>query len=517
MSEIPEINIRHFLILALGGSQYLHPIIEDMYQENRLEYYEAYRNSGMYTDIIITRFITRNEEKMKQVSGIVEWSYLHNNFENLMKLIKKGYKYSYQFVQQRKVVDLGEFELGFTKKRGGMGKVTDLDLLYGSVVVLYLCNRENKICDMNNEYGHLFINGIRSLISESISRNIRFSPENRELYKKEVDELFFKYGIPRNMQTTSIGKFFEMFVEKQTDEKIKSSPLYNDMQEIREAVFQEGISRYIGSLSLWVRINGINEMDLTDSAVLTKEDVEIIFLDYVIASQVSKQITAKDRDLYIITLLYTQALALVYKETKHLYLDDSQEKHYLEIKQAQQHIEAKTAELNKQEAGWKKEKEDQLGKIAELQSELRKTQKTLQMNQVEMEKNDSSTKELAALRAYMYNSQQVNVVKEETATDRILSDLKVKRVAVFGGHPNWRNKLKEVLPNYTFIDVDSINRELTFVDNMDAVFVNYDHFNHKFYERLMKHMSRNDTILHYLSGSSNTDIIIRDIHKALFF
>lgn len=514
--EKMPINIRHYLILALGGNRYLHKYIDEIYQERRWEYFELYRNGNMYDDLLIPRHVTQNEEKMKQVAGIVEWCYKHNNFENIYRLIKKGYKFSYQYVQQHrnKVIDFDHFELAYTKQKGGIEKVTDLNLFYAASIVLYLCHRENRQYTLGN-YGALMIEAMQNLALESFSKQLRFSKAVREKYKNELDEMFKHYGIPRNMKPMSMGKFFELFIEKQMMEKVKSNPLIT-VQQARYDVFREGISKYIGSLSNWLKVNGFNEMDLTEWVIITKEDVEIVFLDFIIASQSnSNGLSKQDRDLYIIAILYLQALAEVYKETKRLYLDDSQEQRYIEFREKEKSIKQKEEELERLKRHYQRELEKQVNAMSQLEEELKKTKKELQRLQSELQKREDQSKEFAALREYVYSLNNESAPEQEKSIEELADRIQQKKIAVIGGHPNWINKMKDVLPNVLFVEVDELNRDLSFVDNLDAVFVSTTFFNHTFYRKLMKYMNNNNTKLYYLSGKINVELTLKEMEKAL--
>ncbi|ADO59970.1 hypothetical protein [Paenibacillus polymyxa] len=91
----PSVNIRHFMIVSLGGNSFLHTYIDEIYNQRKWEYYECYRNSEMHNDALLPRHVTKNEEKMKQVAGTVEWCYLNNDFDLIYRLIKRGYKFVY--------------------------------------------------------------------------------------------------------------------------------------------------------------------------------------------------------------------------------------------------------------------------------------------------------------------------------------------------------------------------------------------------------------------------------------
>lgn len=516
MSIETSVNVRHFLIVALGGNPFLHSFIDEIYNERRWEYYELYRNSDIAKDMLIPMHVTQNEEKMKQVAGIVTWCYEHNDFEKVYRLIKKGYKFSYQYVQQHgsRTVSFDQFELAFMKKRGGVENVTDLSLFYASCVVLYLCNKENKAYNFGS-YGRMMIQAMKDLEIGIIAYELRFSKEYREEHKDEVNSLFSLYGIPRNMKEMSMGKFLELFIERQMAEIGSRNPFIN-AEQARSIVFREGISKYIGSISNWIKVHRINEMDLTESVSITKDDVEVIFLDFIIAKQKnSNNLTDNDRDLYIVSTLYLKTIINVYLKTKKLYLDDSQEQHYLEVQKKENSIKEKELALNKQEAEFKEKSRLQDDRIAQLEEELKKTQRALQLAQSELEKREDNSKEVASLREYVYELNNEAPIQQEISQEELILRIQRRKIAVIGGDQNWIKKMREILPEVKFVEIESINRDLSYVDNLDAVFVYWSIFKHNFYKKFMKQMAQNDTQLYYLSRTTNVDLVLREMEKML--
>lgn len=516
MSTETSINIRHFLIVALGGNPFLHSYIDELYMERRWEYYELYKNGDISKDMLIPMHVTHNEEKMKQAAGIVEWCYKHNDFEKVYRLIKKGYKFSYQYVQQQgnKPISFDQFELAFMRKRGGVENVTDLSLFYASCIVLYLCNKENKAYNFGS-YGKMMIQAMKDLEIGIIAYEIRFAKEYRDKHKEEVSALFALYGIPRNMKEMSIGKFLELFIERQMAELGSKNPFINAAQA-RSIVFREGISKYIGSISNWIKVHRINEMDLTESVIITKDDVEVIFLDFLIAKQKnSNNLTDNDRDLYIVSTLYLKTIINVYLETKKLYLDDSQEQHYLEVQEKEKSIKQKELDFNKQEAELKERSKLQDDRISGLEEELKKTQRALQIAQSELEKREDNAKEVASLREYVYELNNEAPIQQEVKEEELVERIQRRKVAVIGGDQNWIKKMREILPEVKFVEIESINRDLSYVDNLDAVFVYWSIFKHNFYKKFIKQMAQNDTQLYYLSRTTNAELVLREMEKTL--
>lgn len=513
--EDSQVNIRHFLILSLGGTPFLHDTIEKMYKENQWEYYEHYRNSELTEDLVIPTYTTKSEEKMKQVAGIVDWCYHHNNFERLFKLIKKGFKFTYQYVEQRKHVDLQEFNHAFMKKKGGADNVSDLELFNNDIICLYLCYRNEKSCNLRNVAGEIFQMGLKDAYLNAITKEINFSKEKQKIYKEQVDALYEEYPIPNKFNDEmNISRLFEYGIERKTEEVIMRDRIANP-GEARTQAFKEPFLREIGALSGWFKALGINEMDLTDQTPFSKEDMDIVFMEYLIAHD-ENDIPESSRDLFIVACIWIQALATHYKETKRLYLDESKEEYYSDIKQRESEIKAKESELRDRERESERKEADLLDRVKKLEEELRVARKSLKEKDEKTKELQDYSKEVHALRTYLYDQEKS---KAEVPVLRSVEDMagaiEQYKVAVFGGHPNWQQKLKEILPGITMIHVDEINKDLSYIDRMDAVFINTSSFNHSFYRKLMARLSKNETKLYYLEGSTNTERLILKMYDDL--
>lgn len=121
IENLPQesILLNQFLIIALGGNSYLHPFIETIYRKKEWEYYEAYKRSGLMENPLFSLYSTYSEERIRQVAGIVAWSEQNNNFAQVEQLIKKGYKFVYQYLQQHSYIDFEHFMRTFSSRKRG--------------------------------------------------------------------------------------------------------------------------------------------------------------------------------------------------------------------------------------------------------------------------------------------------------------------------------------------------------------------------------------------------------------
>ncbi|WP_026568324.1 hypothetical protein [Bacillus sp. UNC41MFS5] len=142
--EIQEQRVLQlYLSIALGGNSYLHPYIDDCYRKKEWDYYEAYQSSGLKEEPLFSMYCTRNEEKIRQVAGIIEWSRINQEFSQIDYLIKKGYKFVYQYLQQHQQIDFEHFTRSYAKRHKSK-VIKEIELIYQNIILWYLCERENK-------------------------------------------------------------------------------------------------------------------------------------------------------------------------------------------------------------------------------------------------------------------------------------------------------------------------------------------------------------------------------------
>lgn len=508
-----SINIRHFLILALGGHHFLHPFIQELYEEKKWDYYENYRKSGFPDDKVMATYTTKSEEAMRQIAGIVEWSYNHNNFDTVYKIIKKGFKFAYQYVQQRTQIDLEDFVQTYTKRKKGADNITDSEVFNNNIVVLYLCYREGKPCNILNVAGEIFQQGLQDTYFNAMTREIYFNEQKLEENKEKIHAMYDLYPIPTKYDDNmNISRLFEYGIERKTEEIYFRDHLTNAL-EARNRTFKEPYFKEIGAFAGWIKSLGINEMDLTDLTLLTKKDMDIIFLEY-LSAQKENHITEDQRDMFIVACLWMQALAHHYIKTKKLYLDESKEAFYSEIKQREEIVKAKENELQQKEKEWQLKSSREQERIEILEEELRKAQLTIREQHKKEEEMTDYSKEVHALRTYMYEQENQEIENFSVLSiEEMAKEIQNHSVAVFGGHPNWQQKMKAVLPTTVFVDVDELNKNISFIDRLEYVCINTSVFNHTFYRKLMSRLNKNQTKLLYVDGSSNAEKTLHKIYQ----
>ncbi|MED2482491.1 hypothetical protein P4185_16480, partial [Bacillus thuringiensis] len=216
--------------------------------------------------------------------------------------------------------------------------------------------------------------------------------------------------------------------------------------------------------------------------------------------------------LLIPTYLFMMAMAKMYKDLKKMYLEDKQEETYLANRIKEKKLKEKEESLQK----LKKTTEFKLKEAKEQHLALEKQVKELEKQNARLESEvetlSKEKKELSSLRSFIYGMNS-DIPQDTIKLDDVIHSLKKVKIAVFGGHPNWQLKIKESLPHVRVIDVDSLNKSISFIKNMDYVFVNTHYFNHTFYEKIMKEVNRTNAELVYLNRTTNTEMTLMEMHS----
>lgn len=522
ISIFQKLNIRQFLCVALGANKYLAPTIDAIYEENKWEYYAHYKTFD--DTLLFERYLTLTEARIRKVAGIVNHSYTNEpNKDTVIKLIKKGYKFVYNYFVKWDKIDLENFLISVNKKYP-VKNMPESQLFYMEIVLVYLCNLYEKPINLNNIHGELLIKSfINDLTACGVSLE-KYKEELRTELAEEIKELKKEF-IPKVIKEyNSIDLLLEGFIIEQSNKLIQEVPRlyeYSEMelgkleQDIRHEAFRHGFSKFVGTYSGAMKFFGIHEDNITTEYSFSKKELDDI-LSITISLSKSNKMTEEEMKTFYVSLFFIYPLILAYKEAKSLYLDSSQQELYLEVLQSKEALSKEKALLEKEKQAHKdqlvqlsKEKEGLLAEIEKLKIE----NKLLKQNSQE---NTEYKKEAVALRNYLHrNTENINHDIPEKSIDDMVAVLNTKKAVVFGGHIIFLNKLKAKLPGYQYRHLDTLNRDLSFLRNMEYVFVQTGYFKHPYYKKIINEIGNNDVKLIYLPDHANIELVIEEMFDNL--
>lgn len=499
-----------FLSIALGGNSFLHPYIENCYRKKEWQYYEAFQNSYLKGNALVSMYTTKSEEKIRQVIGILEWSYKNREFTQIDQIIKKGYKFAYQFYHQNQQIDFDDFMRCYARKQKGK-VVKEIDLIYQNIVLWYLCQREGKPIKTNNVAWNSFQDVLSASLNEAKIQEVMFSESMLVKHKKEIEDLYVEYNIPKNAHFDTIGTFLDYLISVQL-KKIHNIHPNITVEMAEKKVFEVSPTKYIGAMGGWLKTLQIHELDALNLIPFTRAELDIVFLELLYVRKYN-YISKNDQDLFFISSLYQKCLASLYRETKKMYLDQSKEDYYLNVQAKEVQIKEQEMNLLRQQKMWETKNKQKQQEIEGLSKEIREANARIRQLEQQIENMEDYSAEVHTLRSLVYKEE-----KEEEKTlslPTMIDHINATKIVIIGGAINWQQKLKDALPSLHLFETDEVNRDLSIIRRMDAVFINTTLLSHAFYEKVIKELNRSGTPLFYLSGHSNIEKTIQEIYSLL--
>lgn len=224
-------------------------------------------------------------------------------------------------------------------------------------------------------------------------------------------------------------------------------------------------------------------------------------------------ISKKDLNQMIISMFYTTALNKEYKNLKQSYSKDVNEDYLLEMDALQKNIKSKVSELENTTESLK-QKEDFIEKRKiEYEQALLTKDKEISKLRNDLKDYDSLREEVSKLRELVFNLENYNNIED----DEYIIDydnLNQLNITVIGGSIPWIKKMKEVLPNWSFINSDQKNVSLEFIKNSSLVIINTN-MSHALYYKAMNIIKKYNLNYEYIVPCSNVSKTIYNIAEIL--
>lgn len=509
MTTIQLLNHKLALAIALGTNPIVQKDIEKLYQVAQTEYYKSLKVSELSKHPIIFTYPISKEESIKKALGIIEYHYQHQDITPVMRLIKKGFKVTWQYYERNKKINLIDFYQKYTKK-----EINEIDLMRQIMILYYLCIEQGKMFDLNNLLGEIFIEQINNI--ESIKKHQESIKKQLDTYAEEIKAIVKEQDFRLHKKET-LDVYLDRQIQRASEAYAKQYPEMDTYQN-RDFVFKNTNIKYIGAFSILIRMQGMNAEEFTNSFDLTKEVIEKTALMWILA-QKNNRLTAQDKDMFIIATLFTQAIVSEYGKTKEEYLSSVKDTLFGEMQMAQEKQEENQMEIQRLEEQLKKERKKYELNIEMLQEENEQLKREVQRQEQARSKMENEQKELIALRELFFEMEQTEDEyvdsSEASVMEKYLETLRDYKLMVLGGRLDWQNKMKEKLPNCRFVAPDQLNIDLRFVDHLDAVFVQTSANKHAAYRRLMSVMNQNITPLHFLQDRTNIEKSLEDMYRKL--
>lgn len=515
-----NLNIRHLLIISLGYNSYLHEEIDRFYEKKRWDYYETFKNSGFYDDLVIKSFSSIREEKMRKVAGMVEWCYKHDDFQALNHLMKKGYKDVFRYYEQNKAKLSLEGYMNYVSKREKEGTKTEMDYYMRYIVLLYLSYKDGLNIGrlFSTDFGQIVAQGITDLffntgaayLSKEKLKKTEKDAKNAEEYIKEAFELDVN-----KTQSFVLDTLFDNVINTKAQQKMEQMSRIVDIQvqelnRIRSEMFLNGITKYMGAYTSVMNLSELNCADLLDIEIST-EDL-VMYAHNALMRQSGNQFDEDEVNQIFIASLFMHALFTHYKDQKQNLINDSNEAWYVDVKMREQQLSEKERFFEKTKNRLEIEVEEERRKKKNYEAENNAIRKEIEKLRKETQDFREEREELIELRNFVYRQGKKDVQLSEDTVQDAISQLKDMRLVVCGGHPNMQKKLKQLVPNLELMSTDSLGKNFTHLRNFDAVFFYPNYANHAFYKKIKSALQNSDVRFVYLDDIDNVELVLMNMY-----
>jgi len=146
-------------------------------------------------------------------------------------------------------------------------------------------------------------------------------------------------------------------------------------------------------------------------------------------------------------------------------------------------------------------------------AEVSNLERQIKALNTELAERSRSEEELYALREFAFSVRSEYVIQNENINLGNL--LKGNKVAIIGGHINWRNNLKKKYPSISVIDGHLETADFSVLKNMDFVFLNVSNMSHSVYYKVINILRNSTTPFDYLGRTINQELYEKEMADIL--
>lgn len=528
LAELNDLQVAFVLSHFLASEKILHVDIRRMYEKDELKYDRLCDTVQMDFNAIYRKYPYEKAMQMQMCFGLCYDSVINQQFHQLYPMIRKAYKFSWNYVETYRSFD-GQVFLGKWMKKypADYYPLQVLLKMYSIAVVLsemkgYPVIRYDEIMIqkviqyINDIWSQAFDISLPSLEgmdiqteSEEINEVLQYisNPKNllenfRDLFLKEMQQLKLSHQI--------IGKCYcEACIKTKEDQAQAERLLY-------EKVIRQGSAQWLKVFDFLFHLLDMDAPSFTVNVKIHSQQLRY-FIRFLEEAHESYNLSEK---MYLPCLFFYLYMIALYKDYQNvrnlLYKNPKQSVYLLEMEKSKN----REAELLRKNEQFKRkyqmlQKENE--RLRQLLAEANKKEQRIQreMHQQLKARLDFS-EEVYALRAYIIGLDQDERCSVSVSEEKQIQALKKIRIAVIGGAYDWHKKLKTILPETVFFYADHYLKQYATLRSCKYVFINTKILSHKSYDKLMEIIEKNYLPFFYLKGHRNISLTISEMYSFIF-
>jgi len=391
--------------------------------------------------------------------------------KEVYNILKKVYKYEDTYCNNLKTFKMIDYTSKLLRKNKGFLTVNDFNC--HSIVAVAMCIINNIKIDENDDHFKHFMLGMINILDFEKDDKYKINYAKADQEDKNI-------------------------VFKQLKRLQKENPYL-----LKEGTLKENkdFDANKNAIELLFDIFNISLLDLTNDIELTDNEILSILYCYLVAHDGIIDDT-NDLDDWLNYSIKIAYILKAYNETKCYILNNNNEELLLKIQN-----------LNNEN---NKLKNDLILANNEIEKLKKENSSILNENnklKLEIEKLNKDKKEINSLREYIFNNSNSDeeVINTAFNLDETINKLNKLDVIIIGGKSGWINKIKEILPSWSYIPTDSINFDVRLLNNKYVLF-NTDYVSHSMYYKVIENISKAKQ-LNFFSGSTNINLSLKKIYE----
>lgn len=512
MTDVREVSpVRIQLIIAIATNPLSEELIDEVYNEKSGYYYDCYYNSSFFEHPVFRLYPTHKYMYIKKTAGIYADAVERNNYELVIKLMRRGYNALYQYIRKAEIVDM-ERAINISLRGEKIERVDEESLGNIYVVIFYILEIFNK--QASNTQGFIYWTRRFLTYLDDMTKATENHAEVTK-YFKDVRKYYKTFRIKES--DYDVGNILDNLIERNTEERIKAEGLdistisSEEYVVLRSDTFKSGgIASVVGMLSGMYKYMGFSELMLNQEISKSEFDLFLSkYLQLISANNIPEEL----HETLLLSSIMAFALSKEYHYTRNEALDTVEKMSHMTNKVEKEKDRKRIKNYKSQTNELKRENKRLKKKLKNVEDSNKKISKELNRTQKELDKNKKNEKELIALRSHLFKLQQNEQKLSQEDSDAFtankqeyIEQLSALDIIIVGGHSNWVSNMRNPFPDFTYISGESVNTDLSMLDRKGAiVFLNTDNNTHAQYERVVSVMNKNDNNFHYISGLTNID------------
>lgn len=468
-----RLNLIPFYAAALAHATNIRKDIECLYSKKAAEYYIASKNSEFYEYSICKENSLLTEELFKKCLGFFCYLLQHQDDEEtsigVYNLFKKAYKKTYQFFKDRNPEDTS-FADYITALGSYLSQKND-DTYLDNIAAFFFYSR--GLCKGMDAAIDQMI-GLLQSADYRVRREKwnRFLDENRDevnaLCRKLPSNALDMVLFPKEKDATGLHTIYQ-------SEVLNSQSLFNELQ-------------------------------------LDKRDIKDVVVSYIVEKGFGRECSF---EIYFLFALHLKAMCKAYNKVKEMYFQNNKETMRVEADALEKELQKSKAICKNQETQIQQLSEDESERNQQLVQENIRLQKEIRRLQNDMARIESDSKEVIALRSYVFGQSEKS--EADVTSERVVSYSELDNLngMVIGGFPGWQDKMRGALHSWKFVNGSTKTLDSSLFRNLDCVIFNVKCLNHSLYYNVMDIVRNSHVQIGYVNND-NVPICLKAIYKTAF-